>query len=291
MKKIAIILTLCLVIVSLIACNSAPPAAAEQAAEQVAERTGQAAQQAVSQQTAAQQDNDKNDLWILAVGVNQYQNNQYYPNLSFAVSDAKNIIGAFQSQRGNAYNNVNTLLIADSADKRPTRDNIYSGMDFLMDAQPNDTVIVFIASHRIIQDGVYYIMPSDSRYVRDSFDPASMIPFDDILKMMLPSKALVILDTHAPESAIEIANEKNIAILGACAVNEQARESHDYAGGLLTISIMEAFSSVVNSENQITLGDLYTYVRNRVNFMSGNAQNPFLHAPSHSIHTVIGLRQ
>jgi len=95
----------------------------------------------------------KDDLWVLAVGINEYSaDSQYFHNLNYGMSDAKNICDMFKAQEGRAFDNVHTLLIADTEAVKPTRDNILSKLSFLRNARANDTVIVYFALHSVMQD-------------------------------------------------------------------------------------------------------------------------------------------
>ena len=243
---------------------------------------------AIASVTAQEQ---KGDLWVLAVGINDYSaNSQIFPNLQFCVNDAQNICEVFKVQEGKAFNNVHTLLIADTETVKPTRSNILSNLSFLRNAGPNDTVIVYFALHSMTQDGVYYLLPSDFMHeTGERFVPASMINFNDILNSFGGQGAkIIMLDTHYSETAIRLASSRDVAILGACRDDEQARESSIY-GGFFTYSIVNAFNGGAGLDGKITLGSLFAYVFDRVRGISRDRQNPVLYIPPRMGNPVLGL--
>jgi uncharacterized caspase-like protein len=231
--------------------------------------------------TAVTAQEQKGDLWVLAVGINAYTDNPIFPNLKFCVSDAKNICDAFKAQEGKAFNKVNTLLISDTEAIKPAKNNILSNMAFLRDAKPNDTVILYFALHSMTQDNNFYLLPSDIRHEKnDRLVSTSMINFTDIINSFnVPGKKIMLLDTHYSETAIRLATGKNIAVLGACKDNEQAHESPFFQGGFFTVSFLDALREGATANDTITLGTLSTSVKDRVGKMSRGRQNPVWYLP------------
>lgn len=233
----------------------------------------------------------KTDLWLLAIGINEYSNN-YFPNLFFAASDAQNINSAFKAQEGKAFKKVNTLLITDIDAIKPTKTNIFSNLEFLQDAQPEDTIIIFLASHRIMENNIYYLMPSDSVYREDTgLDFSSMIKFEDFIQELnMPGNKIIILDTQFPEGASKMAAEKGIIILGACGESQQAIEHRLLGGGLLSLSVVEALNTNTGVSGSIRLKDIFAFVAARVKELSENKQDPVLHVPADAENMVLGVR-
>jgi len=272
MKRITLLIAAVLLSVFTMAtaCKTTPPSdAAKLVEEKVREKTGQI------------------DLYVMAIGINGYSNN-VFPNLKYAANDAQNICGVFKAQEGIFFRNVNTLLIADDGGISPTTDNIISNMEFFKDVRPNDTVILFVASHRIIIDDTFYIMSSDSKYNNDDgFILESFVNFNDILKALdMPAYKIIILDTNAPE----IAKGGDITVLRACKEDEKAIETNRYDGGLLTTSILEAFEKAETELGVIKLSALSDYVVKRVGEMSENKQTPVFSAASGANELIMGFR-
>jgi uncharacterized caspase-like protein len=220
------------------------------------------------------------DLWVLAIGVNDYSDNNL-SDLKFCVSDAQNISNVFKAQEANTFGKVNTLVIADTEAVKPTRENILSSLAFLKNAKQDDTVILYFALHSIQQDGNYYLLPSDSLHESgDKFSISSMIDFNDIVRSLDGEcSKIIILDTHYSETAIKAVTGRNIAILGACKDTEFALELALYRSGAFTLGIIEAFNENSGLDNRITLNSLSVYLTDRVTRLSRNRQNPVFYFP------------
>ncbi|MCL2443510.1 MAG: caspase family protein [Treponema sp.] len=247
----------------------------------------------LSTTSVTQEANDKKgDLWIFSVGINKYSDNQKYPNLSYAASDALNLTLAFEAQKGKAFDNVNILLITDE-NNASTKDNILSNLSYLQKSKPEDTIIIYFAIHSIIQDDIFYLLPSDFKHeTADRLVPASMINFNDITRELnMPGKKIIILDTHYSESVFTIASEKGLAIFGACTNNEHALESAVFGGGLFTMSIIHVLNENIETNGTITLSSVSILVTERVNRMSRNRQTPVSYIPSNMIDLILGTRE
>ena len=120
----------------------------------------------------------KGVAYIIAVGINEYENNQY--NLKYAVADAQSFadeVRARQNQIGDFDRvEVITLLNQDA-----TKANILSALkrlsgaagaptlkasplDSLKRVEPEDTVIIYYAGHGTAQAARFYLIPHDLGY-------------------------------------------------------------------------------------------------------------------------------
>ncbi|MDT7808158.1 MAG: hypothetical protein QOJ70_1971 [Acidobacteriota bacterium] len=129
--------------------------------------------------------------YILAVGVNQYENAQY--NLKYATADAQDFAEELKRQqtRLGIYERVEVVMITDA---EATKANILaalkllSGVDGaptvgapkafaqLKPAQPEDSVIIYFAGHGTAQGNRFYLIPHDLGYKgsRDELDAAGL---------------------------------------------------------------------------------------------------------------------
>jgi uncharacterized caspase-like protein len=113
------------------------------------------------------------DLWLLAVGVNRYDNagtpalklGDYRPlgNLNYCARDARELAASFKAQEGKRYGRVHSLVIADDGDTAPTAANIREGLKFLGQAGQRDVVLLFLAGHGLSEGGRFYFLPRDAR--------------------------------------------------------------------------------------------------------------------------------
>jgi len=128
--------------------------------------------------TGAEALKHKGVAYIIAVGINEYENNQY--NLKYAVADAQSFadeVRTRQTQIGDFdHVEVITLLNQDA-----TKSNILSALkrlsgapgppslkasplDSLKRVEPEDTVIIYYAGHGTAQAARFYLIPHDLGY-------------------------------------------------------------------------------------------------------------------------------
>ncbi|MDT7779260.1 MAG: hypothetical protein QOC99_1772 [Acidobacteriota bacterium] len=129
--------------------------------------------------------------YVLAVGVNQYENSQY--NLKYAAADAQDFAEELRRQQTQLgiYERVEVVMLTDTD---ATKANILaalrllSGVDGappasapkafaqLKPAQPEDSVIVYFAGHGTAQGSRFYLIPHDLGYKgsRDELDAAGL---------------------------------------------------------------------------------------------------------------------
>src|SRR5437588_1181403 len=129
--------------------------------------------------------------YVLAVGVNDYENAQY--NLKYAAADAQDFaeeVRRQQTQLGK-YERVEVVLLMDSD---ATKANILAALKILAGkpeappasapkslamlkpAQPEDAVVIYFAGHGTAQGNRFYLIPHDLGYAgeRDRLDAAGL---------------------------------------------------------------------------------------------------------------------
>jgi WD40 repeat protein/uncharacterized caspase-like protein len=121
--------------------------------------------------------------WVIAVGVNEYANNQY--NLKYAVADAQSFAEELrlrQTQIGR-FDRVEVISLLN---ENATKSNILSALqrlagmagtepptlkaglfDRLRRAEPEDAVIIYFAGHGTAQGQRFYLIPHDLGYTGD----------------------------------------------------------------------------------------------------------------------------
>ncbi|MDH5609895.1 MAG: hypothetical protein OEY56_10475, partial [Cyclobacteriaceae bacterium] len=102
---------------------------------------------------------DKPDLYYLGIGISEFQNPSF--NLTFADDDARSLYSTFADKKSPAFNNFyGTNLLNGEA----TKENILAALrDITTKVTPRDHVVLFIASHGINSNGLYYVLPTDAR--------------------------------------------------------------------------------------------------------------------------------
>lgn len=110
----------------------------------------------------------KGDLYLVAVGANHFANihgraKERIKDLLFAAADAEALASVFQSRGTSQFRKVNTTIISDDADLKPTKANILEALDRLSASTADDTVLLFLASHGFSDKaGNYYFVPADA---------------------------------------------------------------------------------------------------------------------------------
>ena len=160
--------------------------------------------------------------WVIAVGVNQYANNQY--NLKYAVADAQSFADELQRQQAQLgrFDHVEVIpLLNDQA----TKQNILGALqrlsgaaetptlkagplDRIKRAEPEDAVIIYFAGHGTAQGQRFYLIPHDLGYNgdRSALDPAGL---NAILSHSISDQEL--------EDAVEgLAAETLLMVIDAC---------------------------------------------------------------------------
>lgn len=180
------------------------------------------------------------DLYILAMGVSNYQNSQY--NLNFAAKDARDIVQTFEESK--FYNHVHSKLLTD---EQVTLKNINDLKTFFAKADINDQVIVFIAGHGVRDhDFSYYF----AGYDMDFSDPSKYgIPYtaiEALLDGIKPLKKLLLMDTcHSGEMDEEDVKE----------VEEDIEEDGE-------ITFRKAGSTFAKKENQFGIRSTSELLKN-----------------------------
>jgi WD40 repeat protein len=236
------------------------------------------------------------NLWILAIGINRYDD-PGIPNLSYAAADAREIIGAFKAQEGKLYRRVESLLIADGSDVAPTRDNIIDNLGFLQQAGQRDVVMLFIAGHGVNDDGGnFFLLPSNAAFNPDgSIRQSRAIPNRDIRSILdLPGQKLVFIDachsegtsgkkTRAVENngLVRELMDAGTVIFTSSRGSELSQEAKEYGHGVFTWAIIQGMQGQADliKDGIITMKELDTYVSETVPRLTKGLQHPTTSTP------------
>jgi WD40 repeat protein/uncharacterized caspase-like protein len=129
----------------------------------------------------------KPDLYIVAIGVSDYNDNDY--DLTYAAKDANDLANSMK-QNASHYANVKVLTITD---KEAIKDNILKAKSFLMQSKVNDVVILAVAGHGLLDDNLdYYFGTSDVNFAHPE---TTGIAYDDLEGLLdgIPSRQKLML--------------------------------------------------------------------------------------------------
>jgi len=87
----------------------------------------------------------KPTLYVLAIGVSNYQNKDY--TLRYAAKDAKDFTATMQAQKGGLYKNVVVKVLTDNS---AAKNDILDGLDWIQkECTARDMAMIFLAGHGI----------------------------------------------------------------------------------------------------------------------------------------------
>ena len=154
----------------------------------------------------------KPNLYVVSMGVSNYANPDN--NLKYAAKDADDLAKKLKGRAGSLYGEVKELVLKD---QDVSRENLVKVREFLKPATIDDSVVLFMAGHGLLDDKYdYYFGTSD-------IDPAHPeqrgIPFeemDEILASLPCLKKSMLVDTcHAGE--LDADEKKQLAASDASA--------------------------------------------------------------------------
>jgi WD40 repeat protein len=186
------------------------------------------------------------NLWILAVGVNRYQDSRIR-SLNYCANDAREIVALFKQQEGKRYARVNSLLIADGEAQAPTAANIRKGLGFLEQAGPRDVILLFLAGHGINEGGSFHFLPGDAALRGDgkTVDTDRTIPGTEITAVLeAPGNRLVFIDACQSggvdsDRMVRALMDTNAFVFASSRGNELSQERDEYRHGVFTYSILQ----------------------------------------------------
>jgi hypothetical protein len=138
----------------------------------------------------------KPTLYAVALGVSDYANPDW--NLKYAAKDAKDVLERLKTSSGGSYGEVRELLLTD---KDVTKDSLAKIKDFLSAATIDDTVLMFVAGHGLLDSKYdYYFGTTDIEFDNPAEKGIAFDEFDDLLAGLPSLKKSLLIDTcHAGE--------------------------------------------------------------------------------------------
>ena len=233
-------------------------------------------------------------LWILAVGVNQYDDPSIR-DLSYSGADARDFSALMQAQKPGFYAEVNSRVLTDAA---ATRDSILDGLDWIQkNAGADDMAMIFLSGHGLNATNGYYYLPSDYNHAKLRSTGLAFYEIQNVAPQ-IKGRVLFFVDTCYAANAAEQANgayDLNRAIndlssalngwivLSGAQGNQQALERAQWGNGAFTKALLEAFGgSAAAPDGEISLLQLGSVVTKRVLELTDEKQKPVLTAPGFS---------
>jgi len=226
----------------------------------------------------------KPKLYVLAIGVSDYDNNRL--DLDYAAQDAQDFVKVLKKQRS-LYREIKVKLLTD-ADK----DTILDGLEWIeRQVTQHDVAMVFFAGHGFnAPDGRYYFVPSNFKAKRLK---RTALPYYEIRDTVtaLAGKVLFFIDTCHSGNIMgtqrgvadidQIANdlssaENGIVVFAAATGKQSSQESSRWKNGAFTEALIEGLGGQADytKDGAITINELDLYLSERVKALTSGSQTP-----------------
>lgn len=239
--------------------------------------------------------------YALIIGISRYKNNgRGISNLEFADADARAVYEFLQEPEAGKFPRENMLLLAnEDATTTKIRDALTS---FVARAEANDVLLIFFAGHGAhdpaAQQNVY-IITHDTSVNEMSQTAISMQDLSRYIDTNVKSKQLILLLDACHSAGVSSAgvrslannlsnlyfrtllyDEKGRAIITSSDINEVSIESNKWGKGhgVFTYYLLEGLKGKadMNSDRLVSVGELFRYVRHKVQSDTDYQQNPRL---------------
>jgi len=207
------------------------------------------------------------DLYLVSIGVNAFPNLPANMHLAFAAQDAEEMAATLANQGAGHYSRTFVKLLSDTGTVKPDRDAIVSALEFVRQAGPQDTVVIFLASHGISDPaGNYYFVPRDVERadivaVQKGESGNSLVSwtvFFDALRGAA-GKRILIVDTCQAQriegrfeshSLLKRSAASLFPLVVASRGGEQSQEYPPAQHGLFTYALMSALTARASDANR-----------------------------------------
>jgi WD40 repeat protein/uncharacterized caspase-like protein len=132
------------------------------------------------------------DLYLLTFGVSKYKDTSL--NLQFADKDAIDLSKVIETYKGKGFENVYTKILTN---EQVTPEAIKASKDFVKNAKPDDTFILFIAGHGVHDsdpEATYYYLTSNADINNLKGTAADFETIEDLLQGIPPRNKLFLMD-------------------------------------------------------------------------------------------------
>jgi uncharacterized caspase-like protein len=235
------------------------------------------------------------DLYVLAIGANQFPGLSPSQYLNYAARDAEVFAATLRAKGSQRFRQVHVQTLSDMS--RPaTRAAVLESLRWLSQPTGNDTTVVFMASHGLSDSaGNYYFVPRDVR--RDDLDLlldgkslppesslVSWVPIFDALRATAGRRVLIVDTCQARNvsgrfqdfSLVKRSASSHIAFVLASKGDEESQEYAQAKHGLFTFALLESL------RERITIDEWFGSAARRVDQLRDRnigPQTPQLIAP------------
>ncbi|HUY34302.1 MAG TPA: hypothetical protein VMV69_16265 [Pirellulales bacterium] len=231
-------------------------------------------------------------LYLLAVGVDQYQDPAIQP-LAFAVADARSVADFVQGPATGPFTLARSALRVNDEVTQPGWNAALAEISkpLRADAQPDDLLLIFMAGHGFVDQASqqYHFASFDitaENVVNGVYDGSiSWRDFEQLAD--IPCRKLALLDTcHSGaiqplrtrdlKAAIRALQEDVILTVAASAGDERSEEKAAWRHGAFTKTLLDGLAgrADASADGAVSLDELIAYVKAQVPKLTDGRQNP-----------------
>ena len=231
------------------------------------------------------------DLYLVAVGLNEYKNPKY--NLNFGRADATALADEIERRAKGIFRRIDKQIIVDAAATRQSIEAAFARVAAA--AQPGDAFVFYYAGHGVMSEGLegapseFHLAPHD---VTQMFGNDAMLAERGVSARLLrewcrkiaAQKQLIVLDACQAGGAVEtfaalrgvpeekailqLARSVGIIILAATGTEQVAAEFTKLGHGAFTYALLEGLSGKADGGSQpdgkITVKELEAFLNDTV---------------------------
>lgn len=229
------------------------------------------------------------NLYILAIGVNKYENSKY--DLKFAKADAELISREIAGIKNNIFKNV---IVKNLFDNEATIQNVRTALDSIVaNAKPEDTFVFYFSGHGASDDDpeqnlaeFYFILHGVQQIygnasARNPFALSGKEIKDYSLKIKA-QKQLILIDAcqsgqalenfamrgaQSEKAIIDLSKSRGLYIMAASEADQTAKEIKELGHGVFTYSLIEGLKCAADffeKDGVINVKELNMFVNKKV---------------------------
>jgi len=220
----------------------------------------------------------KGNLYMLAVGVNVFTGLPTRSHLAYAARDAEEFGRTWKKRCSENYASVMVYTISDNSPDKPNQKTIVDALKFVEHAGPDDTVVIFLASHGLSDPaGNYYFVPRDAApqdiaNVQKGEKVPSLIHwsvFFDALRNASGRRVLMVDTCQArsiegkfeAHSLMKRSAASQFALIVASKGNEESQEYAPAKHGLFTYAFLSSLNpdADANRDGRVSLRETFDF--------------------------------
>ena len=230
----------------------------------------------------------KPTLYVLAVGVNEYDYDEQLRDLNYSDDDARDFAAELEKQQGKLYREVHATVLIN-----PVRRDITKALTWLeREVTDRDVAMVLFSGHGIKDhNGRYYFLPKNADLEDLKSSAVAQSTFTDTLKVIAGKRIFFIDSCHSGQAlgskspdradmnklANELSNAENgVVVFTASSGRQSSVEEPQWQNGAFTEAVLEGLRGEADMipGGGISVDELGLYISQRVKEITGGKQTP-----------------